>query len=320
MSEKVIEVKELVKYYGDTIALNGISFEVYKGEIFSLVGPNGAGKTTTVEILECLRQPTSGLAKVLGYDVLREENEIKKRIGVMPQNFNTFERLTVKENVELIANIYRVESNINEYLELLGLYEVRNKRFHTLSGGMKRRVGICMALVAEPELVFLDEPTTGLDPQARKEVWEVIKHLKKIGKTVFLTTHYMEEVEELCDRAAIIVDGRIVHTDRINELISRFGGGIKIVVDLAESVKGVRGVNVKDTKDTDAEKILRKFTDDVFYERDSIVGRFKSRREAGKAIAELYENECKIRIVEPSMDDVFMNLVGRRIDERGELI
>jgi len=303
--EKVIEVKELVKYYGDTIALNKVSFEVYRGEIFSLVGPNGAGKTTTVEILECLRRPSDGVAKVLGYDVLKDENEIKKRIGVMPQNFNTLERLTVKENVELIAKIYGIKSDINEYLELLGLDGVRNKKFHTLSGGMRRRVGICMALVGEPELVFLDEPTTGLDPQARKDVWNVIKQLKKMGKTVFLTTHYMEEVEELCDRASIIVDGRIIHTDRINELILEYGGGIKIIADREAG---------------DADKILRKFTDDVFYERDSIVGRFKSRREAGKAIAELYENECKIRIVEPSMDDVFMNLVGKRIDERGELI
>ncbi len=299
---KVIEVRDLIKYYGDSIALKGVSFEVYQGEIFSLVGPNGAGKTTTVEILECLRKPSGGIAKVLGYDVLKDEQEIKKRIGVMPQNFNAFDRLTVKENVELIAKIYGAESNINEYLELLGLHEVRNKKFQALSGGMQRRVGICMALVCEPETVFLDEPTTGLDPQARKGVWDVIRQLKKMGKTVFLTTHYMEEVEELCDRASIIVNGKIIHTDKINELILKYGGGIKIVAN------------------RNAEKILREFTNDVFYDGDNVIGRFKSKREAGKAIAELYEREEAVKIVEPSMDDVFMNLVGKRIDDRGELI
>ncbi len=298
---KVIEVRDLIKYYGDSIALKGVSFEVYQGEIFSLVGPNGAGKTTTVEILECLRKPSGGIAKVLGYDVLKDEQEIKKRIGVMPQNFNAFDRLTVKENVELIAKIYGAESNLNEYLELLGLHEVRNKKFQALSGGMQRRVGICMALVCEPEIVFLDEPTTGLDPQARKGVWDVIRQLKKMGKTVFLTTHYMEEVEELCDRASIIVNGKIIHTDKINELILKYGGGIKIVAN------------------RNAEKILREFTNDVFYDGDNVIGRFKSKREAGKAIAELYEREEAVKIVEPSMDDVFMNLVGKRIDDRGEL-
>ncbi len=298
---KVIEVRDLIKYYGDSTALKGVSFEVYQGEIFSLVGPNGAGKTTTVEILECLRKPSGGIAKVLGYDVLKDEQEIKKRIGVMPQNFNAFDRLTVKENVELIAKIYGAESNLNEYLELLGLHEVRNKKFQALSGGMQRRVGICMALVCEPEIVFLDEPTTGLDPQARKGVWDVIRQLKKMGKTVFLTTHYMEEVEELCDRASIIVNGKIIHTDKINELILKYGGGIKIVAN------------------RNAEKILREFTNDVFYDGDNVIGRFKSKREAGKAIAELYEREEAVKIVEPSMDDVFMNLVGKRIDDRGEL-
>ncbi len=298
---KIIEVRNLVKYYGNSIALKGVSFEVYKGEIFSLVGPNGAGKTTTVEILECLRKPSGGTAKVLGYDVLKDEREIKKRIGVMPQNFNTFDRLTVKENVELVAKIYGVEVDINEYLELLGLHEAKNKKFRTLSGGMQRRVGICMALIGDPEVVFLDEPTTGLDPQARKGVWDIIKQLKR-KKTVFLTTHYMEEVEELCDRASIIVNGKIIHTDKINELISKYGGGIKIITN------------------RNAERILREFTHDIFYDGDNVIGRFKSKREAGKAIAELYEREEVVKIIEPSMDDVFMSLVGRKIDERGELI
>jgi ABC-2 type transport system ATP-binding protein len=149
----------------------------------------------------------------------------------LPQNFNAFERLTVKENIELIAKISGSKTNINEHLKLLGLWDVKDKKFGTLSGGMKRRVGICMALITDPDILFLDEPTTGLDPQARKEVWTIIKNLRKSGKTIFLTTHYMDEVEILCDRASLIVQGKIIHTASINELISKYGSGIRIIAD-----------------------------------------------------------------------------------------
>lgn len=307
MSKKVVEVKKLVKRYKNVVAVNSISFEVNRSEIFSLVGPNAAGKTTTVEILECLRKPTSGSAKVLGYDVSKEEMEIKKRIGVMPQEFNTFERLTVKENVELIAKIYGIRPDTKHILKTLGIWEARNRRFYTLSGGMKRRVGISMALVSEPELLFLDEPTTGLDPQARRECWDVIKELKKMGKTVFLTTHYMEEVEKLSDRAGVIIKGKLMALDIISSLISKYGGGIKILV--------------KDGKE--AEQLLKQFTGNVSSDIEGkIVGKFETRREASKALAELYHlsEEYSIEIMEPDMDDVFLHLVGGKIDERGELI
>lgn len=202
----VVEVEKLVKQYKDVLAVDEISFDIHQGEIFSLVGPNGAGKTTTVEILECLRKPTDGSAKVLGLDVVEDGAKIKKRIGVMPQDFNTFERLTVKENVELVAQIYGMRGKAKEALGTLGLWQIKDRKFHTLSGGMKRRVGFCMALVSDPELLFLDEPTTGLDPQARKDSWDVMRSLKDMGKTVFLTSHYMEEVERLSDRAAVIAN------------------------------------------------------------------------------------------------------------------
>lgn len=305
--EKIVEVTELVKHYKSVIAVNGVSFDVYKGEIFSLVGPNGAGKTTTVEILECLRMPTSGSAYVLGFDVKKEESKIKKRIGVMPQDFNTFERLTVKENVELIAKIYGVKPDIKTVLEELGIWEARDRKFEALSGGMKRRVGVSMALVSDPELLFLDEPTTGLDPQARRETWEVINRLKKRGKTIFLTSHYMEEVEYLSDRAAIIVQGDIIALDTVNALISQYGGGVK--VDVANGDKKV-------------EDLFTEIAEAVISNERGVTGTFQTRQQASKALASVYKlsDEYTVDIVEPSMDDVFTQLVGGRVDERGELV
>lgn len=305
--KKVIEVEKLTKRYGNVTAVNGISFDVFHGEIFSLVGPNGAGKTTTVEILECLRKPTSGTAKVFGFDVVREERKIKRRIGVMPQEFNTFDRLTVRENVELVAKIYGVKAGLKQTLESLGLWGVKDKKYEALSGGMKRRVGIAMALVSKPELLFLDEPTTGLDPQARRELWETIKSLKKMGVTIFLTTHYMEEVEALSDRASIIVKGRLLSTGTVDELVSKYGGEMKIVV------KGEKR----------AREILKKFTKNVSVdESGSFVGTFQSREVVARALLPLYRSskKYKIDVVEPSMEDVFLRVAGGKIDERGELI
>jgi len=310
MTKKVVvEVEKLVKQYKDVLAVDEVSFDVYQGEIFSLVGPNGAGKTSTVEILECLRNPTTGSAKVLGLNVVEDEAKIKKRIGAMPQDFNTFERLTVKENVELIAQIYGVKGKTKEALETLGLWQIKNRKFHTLSGGMKRRVGFCMALVSDPELLFLDEPTTGLDPQARKDSWDVIRNLKEMGKTVFLTSHYMEEVERLSDRAAVIANGKIEAMDSIRSLISAYGGDIKVLV------KGNRKKGARDT--------LGRLTDNVsFDEEDNLIGKFETRAEASKALVSLYQldEEYITEIIEPGMDDVFFNLVGSKVDERGELI
>jgi len=310
MSKKVvIEVERLAKQYKDVLAVDEISFDVHQGEIFSLVGPNGAGKTTTVEILECLRKPTKGSAKVLGLNVVEDGAKIKKRIGVMPQDFNTFERLTVRENVELIARIYGVRGRTKEALETLGLWQIKDRKFHILSGGMKRRVGFCMALVSDSELLFLDEPTTGLDPQARKDSWDVIRSLKDMGKTVFLTSHYMEEVERLSDRAAVIANGKIEALDSIRSLVSIYGGGIKVLV------KGNRKDEVRAT--------LEQLTENVsFDEEGNLIGKFKTRAEASKALVSLYQlnEEYVTEIIEPDMDDVFFNLVGSKVDERGELV
>jgi ABC-2 type transport system ATP-binding protein len=307
MKERVIEVHDLTKQYKDVVAVDNVSFDVYRGEIFSLVGPNGAGKTTTVEILECLRSPTNGSATVLGLDVSTDEPEIKNRIGVMPQDFNAFQRLSVNENVNLIAKIYGKHPDLASIFKELGVWEVRDKRFESLSGGMKRRVGICMALVSDPELLFLDEPTTGLDPQARKETWEVIQDLKSLQKTIVLTSHYMEEVDYLSDRASVIVNGKIIATDDVNDLVSQYGGGIKVQV-------------VPDGKEV--EDLLIQHAESLEHNKEGITAQFSTRKEASKVLASLYQmgDRYTIDIFEPGMDEVFTNLAGGKVDERGELI
>ncbi len=308
MPESIIEVRDLVKRYGELVAVDHISFDVFEGEIFSLVGPNGAGKTTTVEILECLRKPTSGQAKLFGLNVVENESKIKEKIGVLPQEFNTFERLSVEENVGLVADIYGSDSDMRENLENLDLWEVRYQTFEELSGGMKRRVGIAMALISNPELLFLDEPTTGLDPQARRKLWDTIKDLKERGVTVFLTTHYMEEVEELSDRAAIILNGKILSADDVENLVRSYGGDMKIVAD----------------DEQQAASIMEEYADDVFVEDGGkLVGIFKERKKVARALLPLYEElpeESEVEVVRPSMEDVFLQVAGKRIDERGELV
>jgi ABC-2 type transport system ATP-binding protein len=218
-----IRVDGLTKRYGELIAVNSISFTVDRGEIFAFLGPNGAGKTTTVEMLECLRKPTSGKAFVLGSDISKDKEEIKKRTGVLPQDFYTYERLTVKETIQYFAGMFNSHPDVDGLIKLVDLEDKKNAQFKHLSGGLKQRLGIAVALVNDPELIFLDEPTSGLDPKARHGVWHLIDGLHKKGKTVFLTTHYMEEAEVLADRVGIIHNGKIVALDATDRLISDYG-------------------------------------------------------------------------------------------------
>ena len=222
-NQTAIEVNSLVKKYCNLTAVDSISFNVKKGEIFAFLGPNGAGKTTTVEILECIRKPTSGKAVVLGFDILKDEEEIKKRIGVLPQDFNTFARLTVKENIEYFAGMFGSSVDADSLIKLVDLEDKRNEQYRKLSGGLKQRLGVAIALVNDPEILFLDEPTAGLDPKARHEVWDAILGLKQKGKTIFLTTHYMEEAEILADTVTIIHKGKIVADGTPQGLIERHG-------------------------------------------------------------------------------------------------
>ena len=304
MSRNVIVVDDLIKKYGELVAVDSISFDVKEGEIFSLVGPNGAGKTTTVEILECLREPTSGKAKVLGHDVGREADKIKEKIGVMPQDFNTFERLTAEENIKLMGDLYGTK-NVEDIIKKVGVYEFKDKKFDQLSGGMKTKVGIGMTLISNADLLFLDEPTTGLDPHARRETWNLIKDLKNMGKTVFLTTHYMEEVEYLCDRAGILIDGKIEVIDSIENLIEQHGGGIK----------------VKILEDGEAVEIIHKKADEVLEgDEGTLTGIFDNKKEARQALIKLFQIDSKVEVQEAGMDEVFLRLAGGKIDEGGELV
>jgi len=233
MGERVIEVHRLTKHYPDAKAVDGIDFEVERGQIFSLLGPNGAGKTTTVEILEGLRDPTSGEARVLGEDVRTGYHRIRERVGVLPQDFEPFDRLRPREAVAYWAGLFDRPIGPQEVATIIatvGLSDRANTYAMNLSGGEKRRLGIAMSLVGKPELLFLDEPTTGLDPGARRELWKLVQDLKREGRTIVLTTHYLDEAEQLADDVAIMNHGKIVAHGSPSELISRFGRGTTIVL------------------------------------------------------------------------------------------
>ncbi len=220
-ADPVIRVDALRKSYGRTVAVDGVSFAVQQGEIFGLIGPNGAGKTTTMECVEGLRSPESGTITVLGLDPVRDVRALQERIGVQLQEAQLQKRITVREAVGLWASLYRSAVDGDRLLEQLGLAEKRNAWFMTLSGGQKQRLLIALALINDPELVFLDELTTGLDPQARRTIWELVRGIRARGKSVFLTTHLMEEAERLCDRVAIIDRGRLVDIGSPADLVRR---------------------------------------------------------------------------------------------------
>jgi len=302
-------VNNLSKKYGDTVAVNGISFGLSKGEVFAFLGPNGAGKTTTVEILECLRAPTGGEAKVLDYDVSKrsDQSEIRKRIGVLPQDFNAIDRLTVRENIDYFGAMYDHQLDADKLIELVDLKEKRDEQFKTLSGGLKQRVGLAVALVNDPALVFLDEPTTGLDPRARRDVWYVIERLKKQGKTVFLTTHYMDEAEYLADTVSIIDHGQIIASGTPNELIDAHGGKKTLVIREAgeDGLKflpqGISKPQLKNEGDIYIPLNNGELTNILI------------------AIGQTPLANKEIEVRRPTLDDVFLNMTGRRVSEEGEV-
>jgi ABC-2 type transport system ATP-binding protein len=221
VADPVIRVDGLRKSYGETLAVDGVSFEVRAGTVFGLLGPNGAGKTTTVEVLEGLRTPDSGDVRVLGIDVGRHADQLKPRIGVSLQTAALYPKLTVVEVLDLFRGFYRSGRPTDELVELMDLGEKRTTRTQDLSGGQRQRLSVALALVNDPELVFLDEPTTGMDPAARRSLWDIVLGLRAEGRSVLLTTHYMEEAEVLCDRLAIMDHGRILEEGTVDELVSR---------------------------------------------------------------------------------------------------
>ncbi|HEY7023060.1 MAG TPA: ABC transporter ATP-binding protein [Ktedonobacterales bacterium] len=215
----IIEVRDLVKRYGDFTAVKGISFDVQEGEIFGIVGPNGAGKTTTLEIIETLKDPTSGTVIIDGYDVVKNPWQVKRRIGVQLQAAGFYPSLNLRELLQLFAGLYDVKIDPMAMLRKVQLEEKANARFEKLSGGQKQRFSIASTLVNQPRVIFLDEPSTGLDPQARLNLWDLVREIQKDGITVVLTTHYMEEAEQLSDHVAIMDEGKIVASGTPDTLI-----------------------------------------------------------------------------------------------------
>lgn len=217
--KKIIEVTDLVKNYGDFEAVKSISFDVLEGEIFGLLGPNGAGKSTTLEIIETLREKTSGKVLVDGLDLDTSPNEIKKIIGVQLQTSGYYPALKLTELLELFAGLYNQQIDVNYYLNLVNLTDKAKSKYKELSGGQKQRFSVATTLINKPKIIFLDEPTTGLDPQARRNLWDLIREIRSKGTTVIITTHYMDEAEVLCDRVAVIDSGRIIAIDSPDKLI-----------------------------------------------------------------------------------------------------
>ena len=240
MREPIIQVKELTKSYGDFEAVKGISFEVYKGEIFGLLGPNGAGKSTTLEIIETLRQKSGGTVIVDGMDLDTHPESIKKIIGVQLQTAGFYPNLNLTELIHLFVGLYQMEMDPMVLLAKVNLEDKAKAKFKELSGGQKQRFSIATTLINQPKIIFLDEPTTGLDPQARRNLWDLIQEIRDNGTTVIITTHYMDEAEVLCDRVAIIDSGKIIGINAPNQLID------ELVATGFEKVKEVKKANLED--------------------------------------------------------------------------
>ena len=304
MPRSVISVAGVRKTYGATVAVDDVSFEVYDGEIFGLIGPNGAGKTTTLECVEGIRRPDRGSIAVLGLDPFRDVYRLQERIGVQLQQAHLQKRIKVWEAVHLWASLYkRPAAEGDRLLDQLGLSEKRESWFMTLSGGQQQRLFIALALVNDPEVVFLDELTTGLDPQARRTIWELVRGIKARGKTVFMTTHLMEEAERLCDRVAIIEHGRVIDVDTPARLVDRHCPERSVVLT---------------TDDPVAEERFRSLTQMVAIRRDGNQFTIDGRGEGfiTEVIQCLAEHQVKVsdfRTAQPTLEDVFLKLTGHSI-------
>jgi ABC-2 type transport system ATP-binding protein len=302
----VIQVSRVRKTYGSTVAVDEVSFDVNDGEIFGLIGPNGAGKTTTMECIEGLRTPDRGGISVLGLDPFRQVYQLQARIGVQLQQAQLQKRIKVWEAVDLWASLYHKKAiDAERLLESLGLTDKRDAWFMNLSGGQKQRLFIALALINDPEVVFLDELTTGLDPQARRAIWDLVRDIRKRGKTVFLTTHLMEEAERLCDRVAIIEHGRIIDIDSPDKLVDRHCPERTVVLatndpraeERFRTIPRVESVTSSDSRFT------------ISGRSDDLVT---------SVIHCLSENRIPVtdfRTVLPNLEDVFLKLTGRSIRE-----
>ncbi len=306
--DTIVEINGLRKTYAQVVAVDDISFEVHDGEIFGMVGPNGAGKTTTIECLEGLRKPDKGTLRVLGVDPQRDGHSLRVRVGMQLQQSNLPDRMKVWEALDLYASFYPKTVDWRVLLGQLGLEEKRNAPFSKLSGGQKQRLFIALALLPDPRLVFLDELTTGLDPQARHVIWDLVRDVRSKGKTVVLTTHYMEEAEKLCDRVAIIDHGRIVALDTPGDLIQSLSVEERIVFTVKGSLPP--GFDQALSGDTWV---------DVQGERVVIHGKNGRKvplvSEVVGLLAEKGIGFSDLRTEQPSLEDVFLSLTGREMRE-----
>jgi ABC-2 type transport system ATP-binding protein len=302
--EIVVEVKDLVKAYGDVKAVKGISFNIAKGEVFGMLGPNGAGKSTTVEIIEGLRRADSGSATVLGINISKDTRTVKERIGVQSQSPALFPDLQVKELVNFFRSLYKKSVLTSQIIDLASLQESRDILFRNLSGGQQQRLSVALAFVNDPEIIVLDEPTTGLDPQARRAMWEVIENFRSSGKTVLLTTHYMEEAQRLCDRIAIMDYGKIIALSSPQQLIE---SNIKESA-IQFKMKEYPGDQVLASL-PDVTKVIKAGDDIVIYTSNiptAIAGLLGLASQRSTELSELSVRQA-------TLEDVFLKLTGKRI-------
>ncbi len=301
----VVRVENLRKRYGEVEALRGITFTIRKGEVFGLLGPNGAGKTTTIEILEGLRQPDEGSVRVCGFDPTRETATLKERIGAQLQSTVLPDKMRVEEALRLFASFYRDTVPVEMLLERFGLVEKRRTFFEHLSGGQKQRLALALALVNNPELILLDEPTVGLDAQLRRDIYALIEQFRNEGRTVLLTTHYIEEAERLCDHVAIIDRGLLVAQGTPRDLVQRSGHGTRLEIRLArpvplEALKQLAAVH--DCRETDGVYFLH-----AQPPAQALVALIRFLESENNALLDLH-------IATPSLEDVFVEMTGRRME------
>ena len=304
MNNSILQVENLVKRYGNVEAVRGVSFNVDEGEVFGLLGPNGAGKTSTVEIMEGLRTLDSGRVSVCGLDPQKSPQELKHQIGAALQSTSLPDKLRVIEALRLFASFYRRHRNPDELLKRFGLEEKRNTFYNQLSGGQKQRLALAMALVNDPKVLFFDEPTAGLDPQVRREIYDIIEELRREKKTIVMTTHYIEEAERLCDRVAIVDHGTVIALGTPRELKDRSGDKTRLEVRLArpepqEILKDLEGVS------------------DCRILGDSYILHCRRPPQAIVSLVKYLESQgnelISLEIVTPSLEDVFIELTGRRL-------
>ena len=301
---KVIEVNNLIKNYGKVKAVDGVSFEVNEGEIFGMVGPNGAGKTTTIECIEGLRKPDKGIINVLNLNPSTDREKFYEKVGIQLQETNYQDKIKVYEICELFTSLYKKPLNYNDLLKRFELYDFKNAFVMKLSGGQKQKLSIILALISNPEIIFLDEITTGLDPKARRDMWKIVKELKNEGKTIFLTTHYMEEAEFLCDRVSIIDKGKIVELDTPEKLIEK--SGIEDMISF-------------ETKDIDIEELKRvKGVNKVSFKNGEVTIYGRGEDLLKEVVDYLYLNKIyfkNLRTKKPNLEDTFLKFTGREYRE-----